>query len=116
MNKKKYYKTHRDKFLDARAEDVAKAKAYAKAHPEENHIVVDAYDEIICDYCNAEIVEEFVFCDDYGASCPECRVGAAIDCCVEAGLTREQATARGRGRHELHSLLQAARELQVLSE
>ncbi len=37
------------------------------------NIVVDPGNDIICDYCNAEIFEPEIHINDYGAICQGCR-------------------------------------------
>jgi hypothetical protein len=60
-------------FINRRRSEIEAAKRYAAQNPD-TFILVDPGDEVICDFCNAEVMENPVFIlDGINLVCPECR-------------------------------------------
>lgn len=66
-----YSVTNREQFLALRRADIARVRQSYGEHA----IICDPGDEIICDHCNDEIVEQLVHVDMVAsyATCPKCR-------------------------------------------
>lgn len=65
----------REVFLEIRRIETAEAKRHAEKQQKMgiNFMVLDAEDDIFCDFCNNEVLDEVLYIHDWHLLCYKCR-------------------------------------------